>query len=84
VSAQDVQRVALTATTVRDAAHREYKVIVLADANAAMPYPDMGFGAVSAQDVQRVALTAMAYEFAEVMDTAGLIARLGAAVSCER
>jgi len=44
----------------------------------------MGFGAVSAQDVQRVALTAMAYEFAEVMDTAGLIARLGAAVSCER
>ncbi|MFM0736422.1 cysteine hydrolase [Paraburkholderia xenovorans] len=71
-------------TTVRDAAHREYKVIVLADANAAMPYPDMGFGAVSAQDVQRVALTAMAYEFAEVMDTAGLIARLGAAVSCER
>lgn len=65
-------------TTVRDAAHREYKVIVLADANAAMPYPDMGFGAVSTEDVKRVALTAIAYEFAEVVDTAGFIARVEA------
>ena len=63
-------------TTVRDAVHREYKVVVLADANAAMPYPDMGFGAVSAQDVQRIALTAMAYEFAEVADSADVLARL--------
>ncbi|WP_144107108.1 isochorismatase family protein [Paraburkholderia sp. BCC1886] len=66
-------------TTVRDAAHREYKVVVLADANAAMPYPDMGFGAVTAEDVQRVSLTAMAYEFAEVTDTAGVVARIEAA-----
>lgn len=63
-------------TTVRDAVHREYKVVALSDANAAMPYPDMGFGAVSAEDVQRIALTAMAYEFAEVTDTADLLARI--------
>lgn len=41
-----------------------------------MPYPDMGFGPVSAQDVQRIALTAMAYEFAEVSDSADVLARL--------
>lgn len=29
-------------TTVRDGAHREYKVIFLSDANAAMDYPDLG------------------------------------------
>lgn len=42
-------------TTIRDAVHREYKVIALSDANAAMDYPDLGWGAVSAADVQRVA-----------------------------
>ena len=63
-------------TTIRDAAHREYKVIAVSDANAAMPYPDMGFGAVSAEDVQRMSLTAMAYEFAEVTTTADLVERI--------
>jgi nicotinamidase-related amidase len=63
-------------TTVRDAVHREYKVIVLADANAAMPYPDIGFGAVSAEDVQRVSLSTMAYEFAEVTSSEDLMKRL--------
>jgi len=65
-------------TTVRDAVHREYKVIVASDATAAMSYPDVGFGAVSAQDVQRVALTTMVYEFAEVTDTDDLLMRLRA------
>ncbi|WP_197276440.1 cysteine hydrolase family protein [Bacillus sp. JCM 19034] len=37
-------------TTVRDAAHREYKVIFLSDGNAAMDYPDLGFGPVSAEE----------------------------------
>ncbi|SDV46820.1 isochorismatase family cysteine hydrolase [Chitinasiproducens palmae] len=63
-------------TTVRDGAHREYKVVVAADAVAAMPYPDMGFGALTAAQVQAVSLTTMAYEFAEVTDTADLLARL--------
>jgi len=63
-------------TTVRDAVHREYKVIVLADANAAMSYPDMGFGAVTAEEVHRQSLTAMAYEFAEVSDTEDVVGRL--------
>ncbi len=40
-------------TTVRDAAHREYKVVVLADACAAMDYPDMGWGVLAAAEIQR-------------------------------
>lgn len=63
-------------TTIRDGVHREYKMIALSDANAAMPYPDMGFGEVSAAEVQRISLSAMAYEFAEVTDTADIMARI--------
>jgi ureidoacrylate peracid hydrolase len=63
-------------TTVRDGVHREYKMIVLADANAAMPYPDMGFGKVTSTEVQRISLSTMAYEFAEVTDTANIIDRI--------
>ncbi len=63
-------------TTIRDAVHREYKVIALSDANAAMDYPDLGWGAVGAADVQRVALTTFAYEFGEVATTANVIGRL--------
>ncbi|TLX58439.1 cysteine hydrolase [Stutzerimonas nosocomialis] len=63
-------------TTIRDAVHREYKVIALSDANAAMDYPDLGWGAVSAADVQRVALTTFAYEFGEVTTTENLMGRL--------
>jgi len=62
--------------TIRDAVHREYKVIALSDANAAMDYPDLGWGAVSAADVQRVALTTFAYEFGEVTTTENLMGRL--------
>jgi len=63
-------------STVRDAAHREYKVIVVADARAAQPYPDMGWGALTAEEVQRVTLTVMAHEFGEVTNTQDLIDRL--------
>ncbi len=63
-------------TTIRDAVHREYKVIALSDASAAMDYPNLGWGAVSAADVQRVALTTFAYEFGEVTTTENLMARL--------
>ncbi|TLV06202.1 cysteine hydrolase [Klebsiella indica] len=63
-------------TTIRDGVHREYKMIALSDACAAMPYPDMGFGEVSASDVQRISLSAMAYEFAEVTDTRDIMARI--------
>ena len=67
-------------TTIRDAVHREYKVIALSDAMAAMPYPDLGFGAVSAEEVQKVALTTFAYEFGEVTRCAELLQRLRQAV----
>jgi nicotinamidase-related amidase len=63
-------------TTIRDAVHREYKVVALSDANAAMDYPDLGWGAVSAAEVQRVALTTFAYEFGEVATTGEVIERL--------
>lgn len=63
-------------TTIRDAVHREYKVVALSDANAAMHYPDLGWGAVSAAEVQRVALTTFAYEFGEVATTSEVIERL--------
>ncbi len=85
--ARDVDTVVICGTvtnvccesTVRDAAHREYKVIVVADACAAQPYPDMGWGALTAEEVQRVTLTVMAHEFGEVTQTQDLIDRLAAA-----
>lgn len=66
-------------TTIRDGVHREYKMIALSDANAAMDYPDLGFGAVSAQEIQRIALTTIAYEFGEVTSTADIIQRISGA-----
>ena len=63
-------------TTIRDAVHREYKVISVSDANAAMPYPDLGWGEVTAEEVQKVALTTFAYEFGEVVSTKQLLKRL--------
>jgi nicotinamidase-related amidase len=89
--ARDVDTVVICGTvtnvccesTVRDAAHREYKVIVVADACAAQPYPDMGWGALTAEEVQRVTLTVMAHEFGEVTNTQDLIDRLAAAAPRE-
>jgi ureidoacrylate peracid hydrolase len=69
-------------TTVRDAAHREYKVIVLADACAAMAYPDMGWGTLTAAEIQKVSLTTIAMEFGEVGSTADVISRMTAASAC--
>lgn len=82
--AHDIDTIVITGTvtnvccesTVRDAVHREYKVIVVSDACAAQPYPDMGWGALTAEEVQRVTLTVMAHEFGEVTTTQDLIGRL--------
>jgi nicotinamidase-related amidase len=82
--ARDVDTIIITGTvtnvccesTVRDAVHREYKVIVVSDACAAQPYPDMGWGALTADQVQRVTLTVIAHEFGEVTTTQDLIARI--------
>lgn len=63
-------------TTIRDGVHREYKVIALSDANAAMDYPDLGFGPISAEEIQRTSLTTIAYEFGEVTTTADVIGRV--------
>jgi nicotinamidase-related amidase len=82
--AHDIDTIVITGTvtnvccesTVRDAVHREYKVIVVADACAAQPYPDMGWGSLTAEEVQRVTLTVMAHEFGEVTTTRDLVDRL--------
>jgi len=82
--ARDIDTIIITGTvtnvccesTVRDAVHREYRVIVVADACAAQPYPDMGWGALTAEDVQRVTLTVMAHEFGEVTHTQDIVQRL--------
>ncbi len=82
--AHDIDTIVITGTvtnvccesTVRDAVHREYKVIVVSDACAAQPYPDMGWGSLTAEEVQRVTLTVMAHEFGEVTTTVDLIERL--------
>ncbi|SDT13686.1 ureidoacrylate peracid hydrolase [Halopseudomonas sabulinigri] len=66
-------------TTIRDGVHREYKVVALSDANAAMDYPDLGFGPTAAEEIQRVSLSTIAYEFGEVTTTADVIERLGVA-----
>jgi nicotinamidase-related amidase len=84
--AHDIDTIVITGTvtnvccesTVRDAVHREYKVIVVSDACAAQPYPDMGWGSLTAEEVQRVTLTVMAHEFGEVTTTTDLIDRLAA------
>lgn len=65
-------------TTVRDGAHREYKVIFLSDANAAMDYPDLGWGEVSAEDIQRMTLTVIAYEFGQVSPTEEIVKEIEA------
>ncbi len=82
--ARDIDTIAITGTvtnvccesTVRDAVHREYKVVVVSDACAAQPYPDMGWGALTADQVQRVTLTVIAHEFGEVTTTQDLIERI--------
>lgn len=63
-------------TTIRDGVHREYKVIALSDANAAMDYPDLGFGPISADQMQSMSLSTIAYEFGEVTTTADVIGRI--------
>ena len=82
--ARDIDTIAITGTvtnvccesTVRDAVHREYKVVVVSDACAAQPYPDMGWGALTAEQVQQVTLTVIAHEFGEVTTTKDLIERI--------
>lgn len=71
-------------TTVRDGAHREYKVIFLSDANAAMDYPDMGWGDISAEEIQRVTLTVIAYEFGQVSSTSEVIDEIHAKTKAAR
>lgn len=56
--------------------HAQTQVIAVSDANAAMPYPDLGWGEVTAEEVQKVALTTFAYEFGEVVSTKQLLQRL--------
>lgn len=53
-------------TTVRDAVH----------CNAALDYPDMGWGEVSAEEVQRVTLTSLAFNYCQVSTTDEIVEEL--------
>ncbi|WP_203557272.1 isochorismatase family cysteine hydrolase [Bacillus sp. B15-48] len=68
-------------TTVRDAVHREYKVIFLSDGNAAMDYPDMGWGEITAEEIQKVTLTVLSYEFCQVSTTEEVVKEINAKIT---
>lgn len=53
-------------STARDAHDRDYKVIVVSDAIAAPPLPDLGFGPVNMAEIQKVTLTTLAAGFARI------------------
>jgi biuret amidohydrolase len=66
-------------STARDAMFRDYRVIFLADGNAALDLPDLGWGAIGHEEVQRVVLSTLAAGFCEVATVRDVIARVEAA-----
>jgi nicotinamidase-related amidase len=62
--------------TVIGARTRDYKVIFLSDGNAALPTPDMGWGAITAEEAQRFVLATFAHRFAQVSSVEEVIAQV--------
>ena len=63
-------------TTARVAANLGYRTIVVGDASACFDLPDGAGGVIDADDIQRAHLATLRAEFAEVVDTDGLLAAL--------
>ena len=63
-------------STTREARHRNYRVILLADGTETSDQPDMGWGTISADEVQRFVLTIMALRYAEVASVEEVIMRI--------
>lgn len=64
-------------TTAREAASRDYKVVMLKDACLSRPIADQGWGPVSAEDVERVHMSTLARSFAMVASSEEVIRKLG-------
>ena len=65
-------------TTAREAASRDYRVVMVKDACLSRPIADQGWGPVSAEDVERVHMSTLARSFAMVATSDEVIRRLGA------
>jgi nicotinamidase-related amidase len=63
-------------TTAREANHREFKVVFLADGTTSGEYADVGFGALTPAEVQKATLTIIAYAFGEVTTCDDVATRL--------
>ena len=63
-------------TTARVGANLGYRVLVAGDACACFPAPDGTGGRVDAETIQRAHLATLRAEFADVLDTAELLARI--------
>ena len=59
--------------TARDAAARDFSVILLSDVTSASGLPDLGWGEVDSETLQRVFLTNFAYHFGKVAATNELL-----------
>ncbi len=62
--------------TARDALFRDFRVVVLADATASGPTPDLGWGAMTAEEVHRASLIILAGSTGDVVTTETFIARV--------
>ena len=63
-------------TTARVAANLGYRTVVVGDACACFDLPDGDGGVIRADEIQRAHLATLRVEFAEVVDTDGVIASL--------
>jgi ureidoacrylate peracid hydrolase len=65
--------------TARDALFRDFRVVVLADATASGPTPDLGWGGMAAEEVHRASLIILAASTWDVITTETFIDRIMAA-----
>ncbi|MBM2831060.1 MAG: isochorismatase [Dehalococcoidia bacterium] len=63
-------------TTAREAASRDYKVVMVRDACLSRPIADQGWGPVNQEDVERVHMSTLARSFAMVASTDEVMRKL--------
>ncbi len=63
-------------STARDAAIRDYRVIVLSDGTVCRDMPDMGWGPIPKEVVQKVVLSTLAHAFGTVISIDELLAEI--------
>ena len=68
-------------TTAREAAVREFRVLLLSDGTANFDLPDGGLGPAGAAELQRTACAVMAFGFAEVVTVDQVLSRIPVSAS---